>query len=115
MAGITVSEGENEAMNCYLDMRGKVGLSARGFIFPSENETSKVEESLTNENYDTIIPGVVHMHKKVPYPVSVAGGTIRVSSRKLEIGMQYPIIFENKKYVVVKPHEGAIDLYELSD
>ena len=112
MAGSIVVD-EIGATGSYQDMRGRISLSAKGFIFSSEDP--KTDSSFTNEKYDQIMNRIAYLRHKLTPPVYVEGGSIKVSSKRLEIGKQYPILFNEKKYVVIAPKEGVIDLYELTD
>ena len=83
-------------------------------MFSSKNQEPETHGSLTNEDYNVIATKFAHIrHKAIPPPVYVANGSIKVNSKILEIGKKYPIVFENKKYIVEnseKPH--LIDNYK---
>lgn len=99
----------------YYDTERKLDFSLTGSTLLGETITHK---SLTIGEYELIKPGSVFTKSgiKPPKPlVYVEDDSLIVSSQQLEISMPYPIRFENKRYVVVKPKEGVIDLYELLD
>ena len=46
-------------------------------------------------------------------PVTVEEGRLQVYPERLKIGQHYPISILGKEYLVHKPKEGVIDLYEV--
>jgi len=107
-----ISVNESTWPSGYCDMHGRATLSARGFVFVSEEQEQILNKSLTSEQYDGIANREAHTQRKICSPVRVEDGSIKVSSKQLEIGKQYPIIFNDKRYVVIAPKKGVIDLYE---
>ena len=87
-----------------------------GNSFSIDQNETVTYKSITNRYYEKINPELRTMRFKAKNsPVCVKDGSIKVKSNALELGKQYPVLFENKKYVVIMPSEGVIDLYELAD
>lgn len=109
----TISVHESEPISHY--MRFKASLSSMG-VTSSEEQASKAYRTRTTANIDCdqILSKAISGYK-TRQPVYVENGTIKVNSKKLEIGKQYHVILDDRKYVLVKPREGVIDLYELAD
>jgi hypothetical protein len=107
----------NESFSLYKDLGVRVALSSPEFEFSiNKNETNtQIHKSVTEVDYEQANFDEFEFMKPAPQsPVYVEGGSIQVSSKQLEIGRQYPIWFNDKKYVVIMPKEGEIDLYEFS-
>jgi hypothetical protein len=106
-----IALNEEQAVGIYHDIHGRFKNPAIWSIFSGDQE-SIASESITNNDYRKIETDTRSMHSLAKPLVYVEDRSIKVDSKRLEIGKQYTVIIDSEKYVIVKAQEGVIDLYE---
>lgn len=114
LGSYTMIIAESEGVNYYQDIHGRVKIPG-GFNFSTSQEEPPTFESFTINEGEQINLNINPAPQRFDPVVCLDNGSIKISSERLEIGVQYQIILEDKKYLIVKSEEGVIDLYESHD